>query len=78
MNQSQSKMSFWRNDEGKVVLWQNPNLPLTGWLIFLVTSWMTKDTMLASSLRNMSMAFLFTWAYMELIGGENYFRKTLG
>lgn len=68
-----------RDGDGNIVVAQKPNLPLvvglaaTG-LKFLVPT----SGNLATGADLIAFGFLFTWAWMELSNGVNYFRRTLG
>ena len=75
---SAGRMSFWRDADGKVVLAQTPNLPLIGWLIFAVLAGISGAGHWRGAAGFVSSAFLFTWAYLELTQGVNYFRRLLG
>jgi hypothetical protein len=67
-----------KNKDGKVVLWQNPNLPLWGWVIFSVLGVVFKHGNLHSGFQYLGKASLFTWAYLEIRSGESMFRRALG
>lgn len=78
-NSSQSSAtSFFRNSEGDIAIWQWPNIPLLGWLVFKILSLFIKTESIKSGCVNLSMAFLFTWAYLEITSGASYFRRLLG
>jgi len=68
------RQSFIKDKEGKVVLWQWPNLPLVGWAIFALLSHLTRWQPLAW----IGTAFLVVWALLEIFRGVNYFRRALG
>ena len=61
-----------------MVLFQAPNLPLWGWIICRTATKVFSDTSFVSGLSSLGTAFIFTWAYLELTAGVNYFRRTLG
>lgn len=69
---------FWRNKDGRITVWQFPNPPLIAWLVFMVLSRVMHDGRLHAGYEFLSMAALFTWAYLEITSGESYFRKMLG
>jgi hypothetical protein len=71
-------MRFFKDNEGEIVLWQWPNIPLYGWFVFKSLSLLINESTFKAGLENMSAAFLFTWAFLELTQGINYFRKSLG
>lgn len=66
-----------RDQSGRIVLWQWPNIPLICWGLLKVAA-MVSTGHLQSALSNSSTAFLFAWAYLELTQGVNYFRRALG
>lgn len=70
--------SFFKDRNGNVVIWQWPNVPLMSWLIFKILSMVIKTSNIKGACENLSMAFLFTWAYLEITSGKSYFRRTLG
>lgn len=70
--------SFFKNSNGQVVLWQPPNLPLYGWIIFKVLALLLASGHLKSGFEQLSMVSLFVWGYLELTSGVSYFRRVLG
>ncbi len=70
--------SVFQDNEGRVVLWQWPNAALWGWIVFKVLSVLLEDGRLKSGCGQLSMAFLFTWAYLEITHRTSYFRAGLG
>lgn len=75
---STHKKSFFKNKDGDVVTWQMPNPPLYGWLLFKLLALVVGHSKYTHGFELVSMAFLFTWAYLEVVDGENYFRNVLG
>jgi hypothetical protein len=71
-------LHLFRDDTGRIVLWQWPNLPLWGWLVCKALSPPITAPHLTIALSRLSTAFLFTWAYLELVDGVNYARRLLG
>lgn len=69
---------FWRDKDGRVVVWQSPNLPLWVWIISTVLSRVLPYGQLNFVAALVSFGSLFTWAWLELFHGVNYFRRTLG
>lgn len=67
-----------RDDHGRLTLWQWPNIPLYGWAVFKILSMFVDASPLKDGLNGISTAFLFTWAYLEITQGVNYFRRVLG
>lgn len=70
--------AFFKDNEGDVVVWQMPNIPLLGWLLFKLLSLITHPGLVKNGFEGFSMAFLFTWAYLEITSGKSYFRRALG
>lgn len=70
--------AFVTDDQGRVVIAQPPNGPLIGWLVLWPASALVALPSVHNFLAFFSAAFLFTWAYLELTQGVNYFRRTLG
>ena len=69
---------IFKNKDGKLVLWQNPNLPLWGWIASSVLGAVFKHGNLHSSFQLLGKAALFAWAYLEIRSGESIFRRILG
>ena len=69
---------FWKDGQGKVVLWQNPNLPLWTWLIAMLLTHILPYGQWNFAASLVSFGALFTWAYLEVRHGVNYFRRSLG
>ena len=68
---------IWRDDEGRVVIWQNPNKWLIGWLIFTFLS-LFFTGLTADILGWIGSAALIIWSLLEIFKGANYFRRGLG
>lgn len=77
-NQESQMNSFIRDKSGHIVLWQSPNVPLCGWFVFKVLSMFEVAEQLKMGAEQLSTAFLFTWAFLEITKGVNYFRRLLG
>lgn len=69
---------LFKDVHGNVVTWQLPNIPIMGWAAFILLSYLFNDPSIKSHLEVVSKCFLFTWAYLELFQGVNYFRRILG
>jgi len=69
---------FWKDKTGKVVIWQSPNLPLWAWIISTSLSKVLPHGQLNFAVSLISFGALFTWAWLELSRGVNYFRRCLG
>jgi hypothetical protein len=72
------KLSFFKDQNGRVVLFQWPNVPLGSWLVLKLLSAVTSSQPLKMDINLLSMAVLLIWAYQEITTGVNYFRRLLG
>ncbi|MCE5291211.1 MAG: hypothetical protein LLG14_18515 [Nocardiaceae bacterium] len=68
---------IFRDQSGRIVLWQWPSIPLICWGLLKVAA-LVSGGHLQSAFSSASTAFLFVWAYLELAQGVNYFRRALG
>jgi hypothetical protein len=68
------------DEAGKLTLAQSPNLPLIVWLLSAILLFILKDQSgsLIKSLQILNTGAIFTWAWLELFAGTNYFRRALG
>jgi hypothetical protein len=64
--------------DGNLVIWQKPNLPLWGWLVFMIFSKLLNDSSLKTGIQYIAQAFLIVWAILEITKGSSYFRRLLG
>ncbi|HET9098170.1 MAG TPA: hypothetical protein VFN51_00980 [Candidatus Saccharimonadales bacterium] len=81
MNQDAAELwdKFWRDDKGRIVIWQTPNLPLIGWAVFTIASLIFNSGSAASTILTwLAVVALLYWAYLEIFKGVNYFRRLLG
>jgi hypothetical protein len=67
-----------KDSDGHWAIWQWPNIPLYGWLGCKLLSIAIPQHKLQTGLSELSTAILFTWAFLELTSGVNYFRRALG
>ncbi|HSX15024.1 MAG TPA: hypothetical protein VLE72_03940 [Candidatus Saccharimonadales bacterium] len=65
---------FFEDNNGKITLWQTPNLALVGWAMLSVINHFVSS----QALSWLASAILFAWALMELLTGVNWFRRLLG
>ena len=70
---------FWREDggDGRVVIWQIPNVPLIVWAVFTTLSLLFSGST-SDVLSWIAGASLIIWCLLEIFKGANYFRRTLG
>jgi hypothetical protein len=73
---------LWRktfiDKDGHLVIIQSPNLPLAAWVVFELISLALRKHHISTAFQTLATTFLFTWAYLEITRGVNYFRKILG
>jgi len=67
-----------RDSEGKIVLAQMPNLPILVWLAATLLNLIPTTGDIHTGLDALAFGSLFTWSWLELFGGVNYFRRSLG
>ena len=68
-----------RDDEGNIVIAQKPNLPIIiGLAATLLSIFVPDGSRLFVGLDALAFGFLFTWAWLELSQGVNYFRRAIG
>lgn len=70
--------AIFKDADGNVIIWQFPNIPLAGWLLFKLLSMISLTNSIQRGFENLSAAFLFTWAYLEIVSGKSHFRRILG
>lgn len=68
---------FFKDKHGKIVLFQRPNLPIIGWLVFLAVSKVTTGTVQDVAARA-AFGLLTIWALLEIFWGASPFRRLLG
>ncbi|MCF4967620.1 hypothetical protein [Nostoc sp. CMAA1605] len=67
-----------RDSDGNIVIAQMPNLPLIVWVVTSLLALVLTNGKINTMLEVVANGSLFTWAWMELFQGVNYFRRTLG
>jgi hypothetical protein len=67
-----------RDSEGNIVIAQPPNLPLLVGITATFLKLIVKSGNIHTALDAIGFGFLFTWAWLELSEGVNYFRRALG
>lgn len=70
--------TFFKDKDGAVVIWQWPNIPIIGWLVCATATRLIGAGAAQHLFAQLSTAFLFTWAYLEISSGASYFRRLLG
>ncbi|HSW77821.1 MAG TPA: hypothetical protein VLG36_03420 [Candidatus Chromulinivoraceae bacterium] len=74
----QKAESILKNRDGRIVLWQMPNLLLWIWIVLKLLTLGASSGRLHLALEQLSNAVLFTWAYLEIAEGVTVLRKILG
>jgi hypothetical protein len=69
---------IFHDSEGNIVLAQPPNLPLIVWGVSSLLQLIFTTGKVNTGLNLLTFGALFTWAWLELFAGVNYFRKALG
>ncbi|MFN6469144.1 MAG: hypothetical protein RMY36_005635 [Nostoc sp. SerVER01] len=69
---------IFRDSNGKIVLAQPPNPPLILWAVASLLSLILPVGKINTVLDVLADGSLFTWAWLELFDGVNYFRRALG
>ncbi|BAY31757.1 hypothetical protein NIES2107_36430 [Nostoc carneum NIES-2107] len=67
-----------RDSNGNIVIAQKPNLPLIVWVVTSLLSFLLTSDPINTVLNVVANGALFTWAWLELFQGVNYFRRALG
>ena len=67
-----------RDSQGEIVIAQKPNLPIVVWLAATLLNLLPTTGNIHTGLDAIAFGSLFTWAWLELFGGVNYFRRSLG
>ncbi len=67
-----------RDSQGQIVLAQMPNLPILIWLTATLLNLIPTSSNVHTGLDALAFGSLFTWAWLELFAGVNYFRRVLG
>ncbi|OUL30508.1 hypothetical protein BV372_21720 [Nostoc sp. T09] len=67
-----------RDSNGNIVIAQPPNLPLIVWIVSSLLSLIVTSGTIHTVLDVLATGSFFTWAWLELFQGVNYFRRALG
>jgi hypothetical protein len=67
-----------RNDQGDLVIFQKPNLPILTAVTAILLKFIPLEGNFQSVVDVFAFGALFTWAWLELFQGVNYFRRSLG
>ncbi|MEC4817660.1 MAG: hypothetical protein SAK29_30965, partial [Scytonema sp. PMC 1069.18] len=69
---------IFRDSNGNIVLAQKPNPPIIVWIVASLLKFIFTAGEINTGLDVVAFGSLFTWAWLELFQGVNYFRRTLG
>ena len=69
---------IFRDSEGNIVIAQMPNLPLVVGLAAMLLQSIVPSDKIQTAVDLVAFGALFTWAWLELFEGVNYFRRALG
>ncbi|MGE5659481.1 MAG: hypothetical protein ACM37W_23045 [Actinomycetota bacterium] len=67
-----------RDSNGEIVIAQIPNPPLILWMVATLLKFFLPTGNIQTGLDFLAFGSLFTWAWLELFQGVNYFRRGLG
>lgn len=67
-----------RDSQGEIVIAQKPNLPILVWLGATLLNLIPTTGNIHALADAIAFGSLFTWAWLELFQGVNYFRRALG
>ena len=69
---------FFRDSDGNIVIAQAPNPPIILWGVASLLKLIFTSGLTNVGLDLIAFGSLFTWAWLELFQGVNYFRRMLG
>lgn len=69
---------IFRDSDGNIVVAQMPNLPIIVWITASLLKLVFPTGEVNTGLDALAFGSLFTWAWLELFQGVNYFRRALG
>jgi hypothetical protein len=67
-----------KSKDGKVIVWQKPNLLLWGWILCWPLAMVIRHDAAHRGIQHIGSAALFAWAYLEIRSGDSLFRRILG
>ncbi|WAP51947.1 hypothetical protein OL239_00925 [Arthrobacter sp. ATA002] len=70
--------NFFRDRNGRVRIFEAPNLPLLAWAGFGAASMMALTPRFQGLMGRLSKVSLLFWALLETAGGRSPFRRTVG
>lgn len=69
---------IFRDSEGNIVIAQPPNLPMLVGIAAILLRFALGSGQIHAALSLVAFGAWFTWAWLELFDGVNYFRRALG
>lgn len=69
---------FFKDNDGRVVIYQRPNIFIYGWVATKLLSLVFSSAEINKLISYSGKAILICWAILELLDGVNYFRRLLG
>lgn len=69
---------LFEDKNGQIVIGQKPNLPIIVWALTYLLQLVPALSPIDSFLSVVSFGALFTWAWLEIFDGANWFRRILG
>lgn len=69
---------FWRDENGKDVIWQKPNGFLITWFILTVFTWFIPFSGFQQAIAFVAFVSIIVWSILEFTRGVNGFRRSLG
>ena len=70
--------NFFKDKHGRIAIFQDPNPPLWGWIIFTALSYIAGHGKAHTGFSFLGEASIVTWAYLEIRSGVSPFRRVLG
>jgi len=67
-----------KDKNGRITLWQSPNLPIIVWAVAVMVSKLVTNGKPHQVLELIAFGAIFTWAWLEVFTGVNYFRRSIG
>jgi hypothetical protein len=66
------------NKKDHFVIIQSPNLPLVSFIVFTILAKLFNKGTSGHLFEVIAFGSIFTWAWLEIFSGVNYFRRILG
>lgn len=70
--------NFFRDRNGRIRIFEVPNLPILAWAGFGAASMMALTPRYRELMGSLSKGSFIVWALLEMLGGRSPFRRTLG